>query len=149
MPKRLSKFAQWVQRDFLAHPSAKQLDLHVAFPKGRILATSQKFDPGLSLYFMPTEVILPFEVNGETIDLLRCYEMYPKRNMRGGYFCSECQGEKVVFGSVRDMYFDHCLKPLLEDIESGLLTKPIHWEIFPSGSSYAKFVVNDPNQTLQ
>jgi hypothetical protein len=127
----------------------EQLDLRVAFTKGGIKATSPKFSPGLSLYFKATEVMLPFEVNGETIDLLRSYEMFPKRHMRGGYFCSECLGEKVIFGSLRHMYFDHCLKPLLNDIETGLLIKPVHWEIFPSGSSYAKFVVNEANQLPQ
>jgi hypothetical protein len=139
MPKRLPVFARWVQHDFLAYPSVQQLNFRVVSEKGGIKATSPKFAAGLSMYFKATEVMLSFEVNGETIDLLRSYEMFPKRHISGVYFCSDCLGERKVFRTLREMYFDHCLRPLIEDIESGLLFKPIRWEVFPSGSSYAEF----------
>jgi hypothetical protein len=81
--------------------------------------------------------------HGRCWDTLRWFDVYPRRDLSGGYYCSECLPEaKKLFRSRKELLAEHSFEPLLEWVNENFT--PSRWvclfAIDGSGSTWAEIV---------
>lgn len=112
---------RWVRKYFLADPIVQALDPTVRI-KGRcLMVNSPRFKAGLSLVFTKDSLQVFLHENAELIDIVEWLDMAPEHVGKRQYECTFCVvvENHARFSSVRQMYLDHCIRPMLAHLHNG------------------------------
>lgn len=118
---------RWVRKHFLTDPVVQSLEPKVRI-KGRcLIVNSPRFKTGLSLVFTQDSLQVCLHENGELIDIVLWLDMAPMHVGKHQFECTFCV---VVenhdrFSSVRRMYLDHCIQPMLAHLRNGKYLRPL------------------------
>lgn len=112
---------RWVQKHFLTDPLVQRLEPQVRI-KGRcLIVNSQRFTAGLSLVFTKDSLQVCLHEEGELIDIVLWLDMAPVHVGKHQFECTFCVmvENHERFSSVRQMYLDHCIQPILTHLHNG------------------------------
>jgi len=112
---------RWVRKHFLDDPAVQSLEPQVRI-KGRcLIVNSQRFTAGLSLVFTKVSLQVCLHENGALVDVVEWLDMAPVRVGRHQFECTFCVmvENHDRFSSVRRMYLDHCIQPMLVHLHIG------------------------------
>jgi hypothetical protein len=114
-------YMRWVRKHFLADPIVQSLEPKVRIKGGCLIVTSPRFKAGLSLVFTHDSLQVCLHENGELIDVVEWLDMAPVRVGKHQFECTFCVvvENHERFSSVRRMYLDHCIQPMLAHLCNG------------------------------
>jgi hypothetical protein len=81
--------------------------------KGHLTLVFQGITPKITCSINKTGVCIAVEHEGECVDLIANFDIAPRRDGAGHYFCAMCP-EPEYFDSRRALWEGHCFEPLLE-----------------------------------
>ena len=117
---------RWVRKHFLTDPAVQSLEPKV-WIKGRcLIVNSPRFKTGLSLVFTQDSLQVCLHEKGELIDVVEWLDMAPVHVGKHQFECTFCVvvENHERFSSVRRMYLDHCIQPMLAHLRNGKYLRP-------------------------
>lgn len=118
---------RWARKHFLTDPVVQGLEPDVRI-KGRcLIVNSLRFKTGLSLVFTKDSLQVCRHENGALVDFVEWLDMAPVHVGKHQFECTFCVMVKnhERFSSVRQMYLDHCIQPMLAHFRSGKYLRPL------------------------
>ena len=117
---------RWVRKHFLTDLVVQRLEPKVRL-KGRcLIVSSQRFTAGLSLVFTKDSLQVCLHENAELIDIVEWLDIAPVHVGKHQFECTFCVlvENHERFSSVRQMYLDHCIQPILAHLLNGKYLRP-------------------------
>jgi len=112
---------RWVQDHFLLLPEVQALAPRLRIKRQTLVLTTASFKDGIGMMFNKDSGFVCLHKQGQLADIFEYPDMAPVRVGRHRFKCQFCDlnGQHEYFPSVRAMYLDHCIAPMLELVRKG------------------------------
>lgn len=112
---------RWVQDHFLSASEVRALAPAVRIRHQTVVVTSARFKEGMGMLFNKESGCVYLHEHGQLVDILDFPDMAAVRVGRHRFTCDFCEvnGHQECYSSVRAMYLDHCIEPMLEVVRKG------------------------------